>query len=429
MKSVGEVMAIGRTFPEALNKALRSLEIGVPGFSSVLIDHYPIIPDEVEEKLRQPTAERLFYVAGALSQGTSVETVSELTGYDPWFVSELVRVLEAEDSLREIPDESTETFQAAKRLGIADEVIARLNGIDKEVVRNQRIMSGVAPVYYRVDTCAAEFEAFTPYLYSTYESHSEVDPTDRQKVMIIGGGPNRIGQGIEFDYCCVQACWALRDMDYETIMVNCNPETVSTDYDTADRLYFEPLVLEDILNVIDVEKPDGVIVQFGGQTPINLTEGLAGAGVPVWGTPPDSIALAEDRGRFGALLREMDMDHPDWGMARSLDEARAIVDRIGYPVLVRPSFVLGGRAMAIAYDDESLEHFLQEATSVSEGNPVLIDQFIEDAFEVDVDAIGDGEQVIIAGILQHIEEAGVHSGDSACVMPPYKVSLYHLNII
>ncbi len=429
MKSVGEVMAIGRTFPESLNKALRSLEIGVPGFSRLLAERYPVYPDTLEEKLSRPTAERLFYVAAALTNDTDEQTVVDLTGYDPWFVSQLRAILDVENQLVAGAPTDEAALRAAKRMGVADTVVAALTGIDPDTVRTMRKAVNLLPVYYRVDTCAAEFEAFTPYLYSTYESHCEAEPTDRRKVMILGGGPNRIGQGIEFDYCCVQACWALRDLGYETIMVNCNPETVSTDYDTADRLYFEPLTHEDVLNVIDLEKPDGVIVQFGGQTPINLTEGLAAAGAPVWGTPPEAIALAEDRGRFGDLLRELDMDHPDWGMARSLDEARAIVDRIGFPVLVRPSFVLGGRAMAIAYDDESLRRFLREATRVSEGNPVLIDQFIEDAFEIDVDAIGDGDQVVIAGILQHIEEAGVHSGDSACVMPPYKVSLYHLSII
>jgi carbamoyl-phosphate synthase large subunit len=429
MKSVGEVMAIGRTFPEALNKALRSLEIGVPGFSRLLAERYPITPETLADRLGRPTAERLYYVAAALTQGIPVETVIEHTAFDPWFVAEMAAILTAEAGLQASDLTDATSLRQVKQLGIADTTIAALTGTTQGEVRAARLAAGVTPVYYRVDTCAAEFEAFTPYLYSTYESQCEADTTDRPKVMILGGGPNRIGQGIEFDYCCVQACWALRDLGYETIMVNCNPETVSTDYDTADRLYFEPLALEDVLNVIDLEKPDGIIVQFGGQTPINLTEGLAAAGAPVWGTPPDAIALAEDRGRFGALLRELDMDHPEWGMARSLSEARAIVDRIGYPVLVRPSFVLGGRAMAIAYDDESLERFLAEATRVSSGSPVLIDQFIEDAFEVDVDAIGDGEQVVIAGILQHIEEAGVHSGDSACVMPPYKVSLYHLSII
>jgi len=308
-------------------------------------------------------------------------------------------------------------------------MIAAAWGVTEAEVRRMRREAGIVPAYYRVDTCAAEFEAHTPYLYSTYESGCEAQPTDRRKVMILGGGPNRIGQGIEFDYCCVQACWALRELGFETIMVNCNPETVSTDYDTADRLYFEPLTFEDVLNVVELEKPEGVIVQFGGQTPINLTAVLHAAGVPIWGTPPDAIDLAEDRGRFGALLRELEIDHPQWGLAQSLDEARAVVERIGYPVLVRPSFVLGGRAMAIAYDDDSLLRFLQEAAQVSPGNPVLIDQFIEDAFEVDVDAVADGERVVMAGVMQHIEEAGVHSGDSACVLPPYKISRYHLSII
>jgi carbamoyl-phosphate synthase large subunit len=324
---------------------------------------------------------------------------------------------------------TADTLLQAKKLGFADAVIAQALGVTEEEVRQRRKEAGILPAYYRVDTCAAEFEAHTPYLYSTYERDDESDPTDRRKVIILGGGPNRIGQGIEFDYCCVHACWALREMGFETIMVNCNPETVSTDYDTADRLYFEPLTLEDVLNIIELENPEGVIVQFGGQTPINLTAGLHKAGAPIWGTPPDSIDLAEDRGRFGALLRSLEIDHPAWGMAHSQEEALEIVHRIGYPVLVRPSFVLGGRAMAVAYNDEALERFLKEAALVSPGNPVLIDQFIEDAFEVDVDAVSDGSRVVLAGVMQHIEEAGVHSGDSACVLPPYKVSLYHLSII
>lgn len=320
-------------------------------------------------------------------------------------------------------------LRRAKRMGFSDSMIGKALGISEMEVRELRKSLNITPVYYRVDTCAAEFEANTPYLYSTYESDCEANPSHKKKVMILGGGPNRIGQGIEFDYCCVQACWALSELGYETIMVNCNPETVSTDYDTADRLYFEPLTLEDVLNIVDLEQPDGVIVQFGGQTPINLTAGLHAAGVPIWGTAPNSIDLAEDRGRFGDLLRELDIDHPQWGLAHSEDEAREIVQRIGYPVLVRPSFVLGGRAMAIAYDEASMLEFLAEAASVSPGNPVLIDQFIEDAYEVDVDAVSDGENVVIAGVMQHIEEAGVHSGDSACVLPPYKISLYHLSII
>jgi carbamoyl-phosphate synthase large subunit len=428
MKSVGEVMAIGRTFPEALNKAVRGLEIGVPGFSRLLQTGAPApLP-----ALNVPTAQRLFEVAQALNQGLPAEEVARQTAYDPWFVSQLQEMLRFELDLAGFENLSgldAPTLRRAKRYGFADEVIAAAVNSTAELVRTRRKELGIVPSYYRVDTCAAEFEAHTPYLYSTYERHCEAEPTDNRKVAIIGGGPNRIGQGIEFDYCCVQACWALRELGYETIMINCNPETVSTDYDTADRLYFEPLTLEDVLNVLELEQPEGVIVQFGGQTPINLTQGLAAAGVPIWGTPADSIELAEDRGRFGDLLQALGIDHPDWGLAHSRQEALEIVWRIGYPVLVRPSFVLGGRAMAIAYSDDELFRFLKEAARVSPGNPVLIDQFIEDAFEVDVDAISDGENVVMAGVMQHIEEAGVHSGDSACVLPPYKISLYHLSII
>ena len=433
MKSVGEVMAIGRTFPEALNKAIRGLDIGAPGFSRMLDAQEGV----KEAQMRVPTAQRLFKIASVMNQGGSSAEVIDETSYDPWFVEQLQELVAFEQSLIELgqntavslSDLSAEQILTAKRLGFSDAVIANALGVAETAVRAYRKSLGITPVYYRVDTCAAEFEAFTPYLYSTYESHCEADPSDRKKVMILGGGPNRIGQGIEFDYCCVHACWALSEMGYETIMVNCNPETVSTDYDTADRLYFEPLTLEDVLNIIDLEKPEGVIVQFGGQTPINLTAGLAEAGVPIWGTPPTSIDLAEDRGQFGQLLQELDIDHPQWGVAFSEAEAREIVNKIGYPVLVRPSFVLGGRAMAIAYDEVSMLNFLHEAAQVSPGNPVLIDQFIEDAYEVDVDAVSDGEKVVIAGVMQHIEEAGIHSGDSACVLPPYKISLYHLNII
>lgn len=433
MKSVGEVMAIGRTFPEALNKAIRGLDIGVSGFSRMLAENaeYHDVP------LRAPTAQRLFKIASVLhSGGTSAEIIDK-TAYDPWFVAQLADLVAFEEMLVQLgaahENALTHISKAqlleAKRLGFSDQVIAEALGCEETAVRAHRKSLDIIPSYYRVDTCAAEFEAFTPYLYSTYESGCEANPSDKRKVMILGGGPNRIGQGIEFDYCCVHACWALSEMGFETIMVNCNPETVSTDYDTADRLYFEPLTLEDVLNVVELEKPEGVIVQFGGQTPINLTAGLAAAGVPIWGTSPDSIDLAEDRGRFGELLTELDIDHPVWGMAYSPAEALEIVHRIGYPVLIRPSFVLGGRAMAIAYDDESMLTFLAEAARVSPGNPVLIDQFIEDAFEVDVDAVSDGEKVVIAGVMQHIEEAGIHSGDSACVLPPYKVSWYHMSII
>jgi len=428
MKSVGEVMAIGRTFPEALNKAIRGLDIGITGFSRQLAEHSDL-------ELHLPTAQRLFQIASALNKGRSPANVVLETQIDPWFVEQLQEILDVEQALVHTVDEKPSPahvnglIRQAKRLGFADSVIGTALGMGETAVRQHRLENGITPVFYRVDTCAAEFEAFTPYLYSTYERDCEANPSDRRKVIVLGGGPNRIGQGIEFDYCCVQACWALKALDYEVIMVNCNPETVSTDYDTADRLYFEPLTLEDVANIIDVEQPEGVIVQFGGQTPINLAAGLAAMGAPIWGTSPDAIDLAEDRGRFGDLLRELEIDHPAWGMADSEADALAVAADIGYPVLIRPSFVLGGRAMAIAYDDDSLLHFLAEATEASPGNPVLIDQFIEDAFEIDVDAVADGERVVIAGIMQHIEEAGVHSGDSACVLPPYKISQFHLSII
>jgi carbamoyl-phosphate synthase large subunit len=448
MKSVGEVMAIGRTFPEALNKAIRGLDIGLIGFSNCL----PQPGGTVPAALQVPTAQRLISVAAALCEGRTVDEVVAETHFDPWFLTQMAAILELEQeigayALDTLPDD---LLRQAKRAGFADAQIAaalsagaassdlsaqvsaaRASAVRASAaqVRARRLAAGLRAGFYRVDTCAAEFEAFTPYLYSTYEAGDEAEPTDRQKVVILGGGPNRIGQGIEFDYCCVHACFALRELGYETIMVNCNPETVSTDYDTADRLYFEPLTLEDVLNVIDEERPAGVIVQLGGQTPLNLVHGLAAAGVPIWGTSPDSIDLAEDRVRFAGLLAALDIPAPAWGAAHSLDEARALAARIHYPVLVRPSYVLGGRAMEIAYDDESLAHYLAAAAAVSPDRPVFIDQYLDDAFELDVDALADGERVVPMGIIEHIEEAGVHSGDSAGVLPPYKISLYHLNII
>jgi len=430
MKSVGEVMAIGRTFREALQKAVRSLEIGAYGLrpSPAVV---PLQPTGLE----RPTASRLFQAARSLDCGLSVAEVASETGYDPWFVGQIASILDmsadiASYSLEDLP---ISRLLSAKRAGFSDPEIARLCSSQQEVkaldVRHKRLELGIATSYYRVDTCAAEFEAHTPYLYSTYEGYSEALPTNRRKVMILGSGPNRIGQGIEFDYCCVHACLALKELGYETIMVNCNPETVSTDYDTADRLYFEPLTLEDVLNIADVETPDGIIVQLGGQTPLNLAQGLQDAGWPIWGTSPEAIDLAEDRGRFGQILHELDIPQPESGTACSLETARSVAGSIGYPLLLRPSYVLGGRAMAIIYSDEELEEYLAEALSVSSGHAVLLDQYIEDAFEIDVDAVADGERVIIGGIMQHIEEAGIHSGDSACVLPPYKISLYHLNII
>ena len=429
MKSIGEVMAIGRTFPEALNKARRSLELR-PSDAGRLLGGL--------DDLAVPTADRLQRVLDALHGGMPMTTVAALTGYDPWFVHQLGMMVELVEeigacTLDALPEP---LLRRAKRAGYSDTQIALMvqsaaRGEPESAasVRARRKALGILPTYSRVDTCAAEFEAHTPYLYSTYETADESAPTARRKALIIGGGPNRIGQGIEFDYCCVQACLALREAGFETIMLNCNPETVSTDYDTADRLYFEPLTLEDVLNVIELERPEGVIVQLGGQTPINLTRELAAAGAPIWGTPPDSIALAEDRVRFGELLGRLDIPAPDWGTAGSLVEAQAVAGAIGYPVLVRPSFVLGGRAMEIVYDEGSLAEFLAAATAAAPEGPVLIDRYLEDALEVDVDAVADGERVVIAGIMQHIEEAGIHSGDSACVLPPYKIGAYFEHIM
>lgn len=434
MKSVGEVMAIGRTFKEALGKGLRGLEIGTPRKQvSEVNGKQPTLED-----IKTPTRERLFQVLACLTNGFSQNDIVQTTGYDPWFVDQLAQIVEMEQlvasySLESLP---AELLRQAKRFGLSDEVIAQLltaspsqPRLTAQDVRQKRLALGIKPVYQRVDTCAAEFEAYTPYLYSAYESQCEANPTSRQKIMILGGGPNRIGQGIEFDYCCVHACFALREAGYETIMVNCNPETVSTDYDTADRLYFEPLTLEDVLNIVEVEQPAGIIVQFGGQTPLNLTAGLAEAGAPIWGTSPAAISMAEDREQFEQLLEQLDIDRPPNGIALNLEQARQVAAKIGYPVLVRPSFVLGGRAMAVVYNENTLANYVAEAIEAAPGKPILIDHYLEDAFEIDVDAVADGEHVVIGGIMQHIEEAGVHSGDSACVLPPYKISAYHQSII
>jgi len=424
MKSVGEVMALGATFREAFQKALRSLEIGVVGLQGRDV--------ALQRLYEKPTPNRIFLVADALRSGKTIEEVANATGFDPWFVEQLHSLIETENELRgcSIENISADLLRRAKREGFGDQMIGALISASETQVRLKRETWDVHPVYQRVDTCAAEFEAFTPYLYSTYAgTQDETAPTSRKKVLILGGGPNRIGQGIEFDYCCVHACLALRELGIETIMLNCNPETVSTDYDTADRLYFEPLTFENVMDVIRVEKPDGVLVQFGGQTPLGLAQQLARAGVLIWGTSPDAIDRAEDRERFGALLRELDIPQPENGIARSLDEARAVAARVGYPVLVRPSYVLGGRAMGIVYDESELGGFIAQATAAAPDHPILIDRYVEDAFELDVDAVCDGTQVVIGGIMQHIEEAGVHSGDSACVLPPFKISQYHLDIV
>jgi len=419
MKSVGEVMAIGRTFKQALGKGLRSLETG----KSVTSESFD--PALIRQRLITPNPERLGYIRFALEQGWTVEQIHEITSIDPWFLKQLRELADFEDSLsgQSLGSLSRERIVAAKRDGISDVRLGQLSGASASAVRSRRMELGVTAVFNRVDTCAAEFESFTPYLYSSYESENEAAPVDRKKVMILGSGPNRIGQGIEFDYCCCHAAYALSEFDHESIMVNCNPETVSTDYDTSDRLYFEPLTLEEVLNIHDVEKPDGVIVQFGGQTPLNLALPLKAAGVTIIGTDPANIDLAEDRKLFGTLLDELGIPSPANGTATSADEACAVAHRLGYPVLVRPSYVLGGRAMVIAYDEEMVKRYMHEAVIFSQERPVLIDRFLEDATEVDVDALADQDGgVLIAGIMEHIEEAGVHSGDSSCVLPPQNLS-------
>ena len=425
MKAVGEVMAIGRTFNEALQKAVRSLDIGISGFGSNM-DDVPLA------SLKIPTAQRLFQVATALHKGASFEEVVQTTEFDPWYVQQMVDLMGIHDTILdkklELEALDADDFLKLKQNGFSDSYLAQLLKTDEFAVRAKRKALGIIANYYRVDTCAAEFEAHTPYLYSTYESESEAYPTNQKKVMILGGGPNRIGQGIEFDYCCVHACFSLKELGYETIMVNCNPETVSTDYDTADRLYFEPLTAEDVMNIIDVEQPDGVLVQFGGQTPLNIAHALQEAGAPIWGTSVETIDLAEDRERFNALMNKLEIQQPAGATVLTRDEALSAAKQIGYPVLIRPSYVLGGRGMAIVFDESMLVNWLDTHEGWS-GHPLLIDQFLDDAFEVDVDALCDGENVNIGGVMQHIEEAGVHSGDSACVLPPYKISAYHLEII
>ena len=444
MKSVGEVMAIGRTFRESFLKGLQSLELSRPPFPTAEHREW----DGELSSLEHPTDKRIWAVWEALRQGETIEDVAGASKFDLWFTTQLAEIVALEKSivaypsLKKLPDE---TLRNAKQSGFSDEHIAWLlsqsdlcepetqsksSHIEAMDVRARRVAAGILPTYHIVDTCAAEFESYTPYLYSSYETESEAAPTDREKVIILGSGPNRIGQGIEFDYCCVHAAFALREAGCEAIMINCNPETVSTDYDTSDRLYFEPLTLEHVLNIIEREQPiKGIVVQFGGQTPLKLAAALEQAGIPILGTSFDSIDIAEDRGRFCQLMDEMGIPVPAHSMAQSLEEALEAAECVKYPVIVRPSYVLGGRAMAIVYDAASLGQYIQSALEAAPGQPILIDHYLEDAYEVDVDAIADGEQVTVCGIMQHIEEAGIHSGDSACVLPPYKVSAYHLSHI
>lgn len=432
MKSVGEVMAIGRTFKESFQKALRSLEIGVCGFDSRLFDlgsetRRSLTEHEQRlllEKLRIPNADRLWYLGDALRSGMTVDEICKHTAFDPWFVNNMHQIIEKEEELKGLNPAvvTRDQMYEAKQYGFSDKMLAKLWKVTEDAVRELRWGLKVRPVYKRVDTCAAEFVSHTPYLYSTYEEECEAEVTDRKKIIILGGGPNRIGQGIEFDYCCVHGVFALAEDGYETIMVNCNPETVSTDYDTSDRLYFEPLTLEDVLEIVAKENPVGVIVQFGGQTPLKLSVALEKAGVPIIGTSPDAIDRAEDRERFQEMLHKLNLLQPDNGIARSFEEAEEVANRIGYPVVVRPSYVLGGRAMEIVYDVENLRRYMTTAVQASPEHPILVDKFLNAAIEIDVDALCDGKQVVIGGVMEHIEEAGIHSGDSACSLPPYTLS-------
>jgi carbamoyl-phosphate synthase large subunit len=419
MKSVGEVMAIGRTFQESFQKALRGLEVGVDGLDSISTD-----ADRIAKEMGEPGPERIWYVGDAFRMGMTIEQVFDITKIDPWFLAQIKDIIDCEKALqgKHIADLNKEALFKLKRCGFSDRRLAALLDTDQHAVRAYRQALNVRPVYKRVDTCAAEFATNTAYMYSTYEEECESQPTDKKKIMVLGGGPNRIGQGIEFDYCCVHAAFAMREDGYETIMVNCNPETVSTDYDTSDRLYFEPVTLEDVLEIVNIEKPVGVIVQYGGQTPLKLARGLEKAGVPIIGTTPDAIDRAEDRERFQQLLNDLGLKQPPNRTARAPEEALRLAQEIGYPLVVRPSYVLGGRAMEIVHEQSQLERYMREAVKVSNDSPVLLDRFLNDALEIDVDAICDGEDVLIGGIMQHVEQAGVHSGDSACSLPPYSLS-------
>ena len=424
MKSVGEVMAMGRTFQESLQKAIRGMETGVTGFNEIADQSSENVLEQIEKELRVPRGDRLWFVADAFRHGLSVEDVFNICSIDPWFLVQIHDLVEEENQLKQegVTSLTEKRLRQLKRKGFSDARLAELIDRTESEIRKLRVDNNIRPVFKRVDSCAAEFESATAYMYSTYDVECEAAPSDRQKIMVLGGGPNRIGQGIEFDYCCVQAAFAMRDAGYETIMVNCNPETVSTDYDTSDRLYFEPLTLENVLDIIHVEKPYGVIVQYGGQTPLKLARDLESAGVPIIGTSPDSIDLAEDRERFQKLLEDIGLKQPPNRTARNVEQAVKGAEEIGYPLVVRPSYVLGGRAMEIVYNEDDLRNYMDNAVAVSNSSPVLLDRFLNNAIEVDVDAISDGQDVCIAGIMEHIEQAGVHSGDSACSLPPYSLS-------
>lgn len=423
MKSVGEVMAIGRTFQESLQKALRGLEVGSAGFESKVDFTSEEGAARIRRELATPGAERIWFLGDAFRMGMSVDDVFQISAIDPWFLVQVKELIDIEQSLRgkNLTGINAELLFQLKRKGFSDKRLALLLSTTEKAVRHYRQELNVRPVYKRVDTCAAEFSTSTAYMYSTYEEECEAEPSDRKKILVIGGGPNRIGQGIEFDYCCVHAALAMREDGYETIMVNCNPETVSTDYDTSDRLFFEPVTLEDVLEIVHKEKPVGVIVQFGGQTPLKLSRALEAEGVPIIGTSPDAIDRAEDRERFQQMIEKLGLRQPPNAIVRSLEEALLAADNVGYPLVVRPSYVLGGRAMEIVYKEDELRTYMRTAVQVSEDAPVLLDHFLNAAIEVDIDAVCDGKQVVIGGIMQHIEQCGVHSGDSACSLPPYSL--------
>ena len=423
MKSVGEVMAIGRSLQESLQKALRGLEVGVSGFDPVTDLNSETDLATLREELAEPGAQRIWYLADAFRAGMSVADVQKISAVDPWFLVQIEELVKEEQALAAVSVEQLEAQQLyrLKRKGFSDKRLAQVLGTDEKSLRDKRAALGIHPVFKRVDTCAAEFATATAYMYSSYEEACEAQPSDRDKILVLGGGPNRIGQGIEFDYCCVHAALAMREDGYETIMVNCNPETVSTDYDTSDRLYFEPVTLEDVLEIVRVEQPQGVIVQFGGQTPLKLARALEAEGVPIIGTTPDAIDRAEDRERFQNMIEKLGLLQPPNATVRSVEEAISEAEQIGYPLVVRPSYVLGGRAMEIVYQEEELRRYMREAVQVSEDSPVLLDYFLSAAIEVDLDAVSDGETVVIGAIMQHIEQAGIHSGDSACSLPPYSL--------